>query len=541
MLLVAPAQNPAENYFCMISTYVTSANDTSFQMTVLAPTPGQTTYGTWLEVSSGNEAGAQAWSNGIGTCHPNGTGTCPYIGGPARLGNPDSVDVGLQPVFPPSASADEWTAAAGATIVDAEATFQITSCYHGTGSCLAKEYGTSGVTNADGVSYLEVDQLNPDGSVCKVNRAYSEKSANGAVFLSETYDDTNDQHHLPLYYHLSAPVSPLCGGSHQFKVDLHIGWTGGNPVKIDGGYVNVLNGSSPTTTLSHSQPHRLLQSTGNLYWTADQTVQGRTTADVYRAPKTNEPGQEQVLHQELSLPTSRVDFEAITYANVGGTWYGYFVANYVAYLHQEVSQIKRVPLAGGAAVVLATSPAVVGNRDLVTDGSFLYWADAGGIRKKAITGGKVTTLVSGQGFAHLALDGPVLYYSSADSILTVPVSGGTPALYISGASPVTAIYAVTTDNGLLWGEANGSVNAYYGGDISDELQLPVTGLSITSVSAAGNYILWSECFSQLCQVVGQGNGTVVSVTTPGTPVVDAQGDVGAWYWGDSAGVEKFAP
>jgi hypothetical protein len=88
MLLVAPAQNPAENYFCQLATYVTSGNDTHFQMTVLAPTPGQTTYGTWLEVSNGNQAGAQTWSDGIGTCQTNGTGACQYIGGPARLGNP---------------------------------------------------------------------------------------------------------------------------------------------------------------------------------------------------------------------------------------------------------------------------------------------------------------------------------------------------------------------------------------------------------------------------------------------------------------------
>ncbi len=106
------------------------------------------------------------------------------------------------------------------------------------------------------------------------------------------------------------------------------------------------------------------------------------------------------------MPPSPVNFEAITYANVGGTWYGYFVANYPS---QNESQIKRVPLTGGAAVVLATSPAAIGNRDLVTDGSSLYWADADGIRKMAVTGGTVQTLVSGQTFAHLGLDGPVLY------------------------------------------------------------------------------------------------------------------------------------
>ncbi len=298
---------------------------------------------------------------------------------------------------------------------------------------------------------------------------------------------------------------------------------------------NFIHFFSEPATLSYSRPDRLVQSTGNLYWTADQTVQGRSTADVYRASKTSEPGQEQILYSELSLPTSRVDFEAITYANVAGTWYGYFVANYPS---QNESQIKRVPLSGGAAVVLATSPAPIGDRDLVTDGSSLYWADADGIRTMAITGGTVQTLVSGGTFAHLGLEGAVLYYSSGNSILTVPTSGGASATDVTGASPVTALYPPSPANGLLWGEADGSVNRFDGGDIYNELQLPVAGVSVTSVSAAGNYILWAECSAQGCQVDGDENGGVVSMPTSANPV-DIQGDAGGWYWGDSGGLEKF--
>ncbi len=258
-------------------------------------------------------------------------------------------------------------------------------------------------------------------------------------------------------------------------------------------------GLGAAATLSYSQPGRLTQSTGNLYWTADQTVQGRSQAVVYRASKTNEPGQEQILYQELSLPPSPVDFEAITYANVGGTWYGYFVANYPA---QNESQIKRVPLTGGTAVVLATSSAVIGTRDLVTDGSSLYWADAGGIRKMAITGGTVQTLVSGTTFAHLGLYESVLYYSSADSILTVPTSGGASTTVVSTPSTITALYPPSAADGLLWGEANGSVNSL-DGDIYNQVQAPVAGVSVSSVSDAGGVILWAECFPQWCQVDGE--------------------------------------
>ena len=302
-----------------------------------------------------------------------------------------------------------------------------------------------------------------------------------------------------------------------------------------------------TSTLSSTQPDRLIQSTGNLYWTADSSgkvIQGGTVreldqADVYRASKENELGHEQILYQE-SLPASStarsVDFEAITYANVGGTWYGYFVVNYP--LGNE-SQIKRVPLTGGAAVVLATSPAVIGTRDLVTDGSFLYWADAGGIRRVAIAGGTVQTLVSGGTFAHLGLDGSALYYSSANSILRVPASGGPSTTVVSAASAITAMYPPSSTNGnVYWGETNGSVSLYPGPYGSPyQLQAPQAGVIVTSVSVADNYILWGNCTANGCQVDGYDNGNLVSVPTSAPPI-DVQGDAGAWYWGDFQ-LEKF--
>ncbi len=291
------------------------------------------------------------------------------------------------------------------------------------------------------------------------------------------------------------------------------------------------------TTLSYSHPHRLVQSTGNLYWTADQTLDGISQAEVFRASKDNEPGQERALYREfLSATSTAVDFEAITYANVSGSWYGYFVANYP---RQGESQVMRVPLTGGAAVVLASSTAVIGNRDLVTDGSFLYWADEDGIRRMAIAGGTVQTLVAGQTFAHLGLDGPVLYYTSGDSMLRVPTSGGASTTVVSAASPVTALYPPSATNGnVYWGEANGSVSLFPGPHRSVyPLQAPGAGVSVSSVSVAGNYILWGERTPDGYKVDGYDNGNVVSVPAS-SPPVDVQGDAGAWYWGDSD-LEKF--
>jgi hypothetical protein len=246
-MLLTNATQAAEIYSCQIITYARSSH--TGVMDLLPPAPGQTTYGTWLEFSTDNEAGAQEWSypQPPDTCPPeDNTGICQYIGGGS--GRPPAINV---------FSGDDWTANADATTFDAVATFQITDCWGKFGgifggtdacapSCPAADQG--GNSNSEGEAWLDVNQLNPDGSVCQVNQAYSEETtggqvqlSGGQVQLSESYYDSDNQHHLPLYYDLSAPVDPLCGGSRLFTVDLHIGWTAGNPVKLDGGNINVID------------------------------------------------------------------------------------------------------------------------------------------------------------------------------------------------------------------------------------------------------------------------------------------------------------
>jgi hypothetical protein len=231
-------------YFCQIVTY-DGDSDTGGGMDVLAPAPRETAYGTWLEVSSvsGEQwsffTPPQEWPSSPPSCPPDdSTGTCVYIGGSGRSSAKELVG--------------GWRAADDATTFDAVATFQITDCNAGlfkhTSSCPASDSGDgTGMGYAEGETWLEADQLYPDGSVCQVNRAYSEESTFGNVGVSESYYDSDHQHHLPLYYELSAPVSPLCGGSRLFRLDLHIGWTAGNPVKLDGGNINVINGYAKTT------------------------------------------------------------------------------------------------------------------------------------------------------------------------------------------------------------------------------------------------------------------------------------------------------
>jgi Ricin-type beta-trefoil lectin domain-like len=250
MLLVAPTQG---NYYCGI---LTTAVD--YQTTVLAPPPDQTTYGTWLQVGR-QEFGAQTWSWNIDTssidghsCNtgpfPDPTTTpaetgCQYIGGPARLKNPPAIDV----------STPSWTAGENTQIVDAVATFQITACSSGTKSCPDSEHGDSGVYDSKGESYLDINQLYPDGkTVCQVNRAYSEVVPGSQGQTSPSFEISDKQHHLPQYYEVSAPVMNYlrCGGSRQFALDLHIQWTGDNGIKIDGGRLYLVNSvSAPLYTI----------------------------------------------------------------------------------------------------------------------------------------------------------------------------------------------------------------------------------------------------------------------------------------------------
>ncbi len=62
-------------------------------------------------------------------------------------------------------------------------------------------------------------------------------------------------------------------------------------------------------------------------------------------------------------------------------------------------------------------------------------------------------------------------------------------------------------------------------------------MSVTSVSVAGNYVLWGERMAHGYKVDGHDDGNVVSVPTSGPPV-DVQGDAGAWYCRGSV-LERF--
>ena len=300
------------------------------------------------------------------------------------------------------------------------------------------------------------------------------------------------------------------------------------------------------TTLAGGPIDGLIQSTGNLYWTSHHLNEfGPSSASVYRASKFNTPGAERVLYRETG--NGYLYFGDITYANVG-TWYGYFVANYGG--AGGLSQIKRVPLEGGQAVKLADSPAYVGLRELDTDGSFLYWADAGGLRRMPIGGGAVTTLVDDTNIGSVGLDWGRVYYSSGKEIRSVSKPSSDlpvvllPRTHIVAQSNITSLYVhrrltiPVSSPALYWGEQNASVkSAYAGGGGLAVHQGPSPGRRTWSVSFDGARVLWSDCAypnGNGCLVRKRDGATTTVADSGGVGARNVQGDAGAMFWSDTA-------
>ena len=209
------------------------------------------------------------------------------------------------------------------------------------------------------------------------------------------------------------------------------------------GRANEADDASGPIQLSDTTPTRLIQSTGNLYWSSDPWVIEIQHASklnvpapaIFRASKSSQPGEEVALYTEPGAggEWTSSEFGALTFAKADDEFYGYFVANYTD-KSQTTSQIKRIPLgavtpSGHADVLLDPAPATIGLGDLVTDGSFLCWADNEGIRSMPIGGGTVTPLVEGSGFERLAVPGGTLYYIDGNAIFSVPMGGGLRASY----------------------------------------------------------------------------------------------------------------
>lgn len=302
------------------------------------------------------------------------------------------------------------------------------------------------------------------------------------------------------------------------------------------GATDVLAASGPST-MAHTPVDRMVQSTGNLYWTSHVLNEfGASSASVYRASKGSTPGAERALYTEWG--SGYFFFGDLTYAATND-WYGYFVANYPA---SGVSQIKRIPLAGGAAVTLATSPSYVGLRDLHTDGAHLFWADNGGLRRMPIGGGPIATLTTDTAIANLGLDGTRVIYTSGSQVRSVSKSGGYPVVHWSATTKLTALDVFVDQYGTYasWGEAGGAVkNAQIlarGAKYVLTFQGATAGRSVTSVGWDGARMLWTDCATpggSACAVRKHQAGRTIVVSSGGAGAQNVLGDAGSMFWSDA--------
>ncbi len=294
---------------------------------------------------------------------------------------------------------------------------------------------------------------------------------------------------------------------------------------------------STPTTLAWSSPVDLIASTGNLYWTSYAIDEfGPDSASVWRASKSNTPGSEVLLYRESGDTADFRYFGSLCYANIGGNWFGYFVANYGA-----TSQLKRVPLTGGAAITLATSPGFIGTRDLVTDGATLFWADSAGLRSMPIGGGAVTTMTSGTALSKVVLGATQLFYSDGATLRGVAKAGGVTFGVATDSSAVSAL-AINASGVLYWGTLGGAVRSVRPGSGSSTLQNPIAGRQTTSVDYDGNRAVWTDCTypnTNSCAVRTRQFLFNVTLASGGVGTGKLQSDASHLYFGEAGGLKKL--
>jgi hypothetical protein len=296
-----------------------------------------------------------------------------------------------------------------------------------------------------------------------------------------------------------------------------------------------------SSIVAYSSPTGLIASTGNLYWTSKAYNEfGPDMSAVWRAGKNNLPGNEIVLYREYGDDRY---FGDIVYANPGA-FYGYFVANYQT-ANGVISQIKRVSLTGGPATVIANSPGPM-PRDLITDGTRLFWVDAGGIRSVPLGGGTVTTLRGEGAFTtHIRLDSSHLYFSEQYLILRMPKAGGLERVVISTNGIVTALHVESSIGRLFWGEQGGGVFSTAANQVQGPrvtYQAPSAGRDITSVGWDGSRVLWADCLqpgNTQCTIKKFAGGLTRTVTSGKVGVGHLQWDASSIYWGDVSYLRKY--
>ena len=298
--------------------------------------------------------------------------------------------------------------------------------------------------------------------------------------------------------------------------------------------------SVASAVVSFHAPDGMILSTGNIYFTSHDSA----GAHVFRTSQTSIAGQEIELYHEP--PGSR--FGDIVFANVGGTFFGYFFADNGF----GQATIKRILLTGSQIAMVLTPPInnidiVNSHHNLATDGVNLYWQDVSSIRKMSLAGGAITTLdlaSSNTPTAGVYLSNGNVFYASVNSLRYVPTSGSivNPQFrtIANDTTTITAILPVA--NGVYWGDRDGRIFLRTG---SSTFTIQNTGLVPGSMGTngftAGGALVWTQCASTTCQLRISLHFPVLNAVIPisGNALGASMNSSGNVFWGDASGLHRF--
>ncbi len=202
----------------------------------------------------------------------------------------------------------------------------------------------------------------------------------------------------------------------------------------------------------------------------------------------------------------------------------------------STGDVRRIPVAGGASVSVASSPGTLYGTGLVLDATRIYYSNGATVQRVAKTGGAVLTVYTGAGFQSprvIAVDATNVYFDISVSspfayeLRKAPIGGGASILLHS--SPNSHSQAVLQGGNLYWANnPSGSTSI---------LRMSTAGGAATSIySAASACVLslavnasnayWSE--NTTCDLIPSG-ATIKRRTAPtgaGTTTIQKSGLTG---------------
>jgi hypothetical protein len=311
------------------------------------------------------------------------------------------------------------------------------------------------------------------------------------------------------------------------------------------------------SAVANMVPSGVVQSTGNLYWTRNVLSGGvglplRWNGRVYRAGKSNIPGQEAVIYSEAGVLGS--SFGSITFANYNGVWYGYFLATY----RFGGTVIKRVPLDGsGGAITVDDALMASPGSALQSDGAYLYFYGANALYAAPLAGGSTVTVSATAGINSFGFDRAHLYYSAGNQLFTTlkPNYGTFTRAIATFDEPVASVFVNpgadnddaatsiaigTTHSAILWTQS-----ANHSPGLTTLATNPY--FSINSVTATGTHVMWTWCSSTgstSCYVANQNRATqgmnVYSGTQVQTGARSIMADGSQMFFVDNYAFERLA-